>query len=198
MGVSKQKKVELAKRRRKVARLYLQGYSQRIIAEEVDMSAATVNRDLGIIKDRWQKSTLVDMNKRLREELARLDMNERMLFDQLRESGEPTENRTKEVKEVLARTSEVQVTEDGDLTESKVTTDKRPIEREMKTETKENLRDPRIWRHILHVQEKRRKLLGLYDYEPQKDGSRMKQMVKVMEEAREQTDMSQFEDEEIR
>jgi transposase len=198
MGTSKQKKVELAKRRKKVARLYLQGYSQRIIAEEVDMSVATVNRDLGIIKDRWQESALVDMDELMRRELARLDMNEQMLFEQLRQSGEPVEESTKEVKEALARTSQMKVTESGDLAQGKVTTDKQPTERKLKTRTKENLRDPRIWRHILRVQEKRRQLLGMYDYEPKNDGSRMEKMVEVMEKTREEVDMGQFEDEEIR
>lgn len=198
MGTSKEKKLELAKRRKKVARLYLQGYPQRVIADEVNMSVGTVNRDISIIQKRWKKSALVDMNEHFERELGRLDSTEQMLFEQLKRSGETKTKTVKKMKEKLARESEISVTEDGSLKKDRVTKDQEPTEREVRTTKIEQKREAHLWRYILDVQKERRKLLGLYDHSPSEEGSRMDALVNTIEETAEETDMRQFEDEEIR
>jgi len=198
MGTSKKKKLELAKRRKTVARLYLQGYEQRLIAEKVGRSVGTVNRDISIIKERWKKSALVDMNEHFERELGRMDVTEQMLFERLKESGEPIEKTTKKLKETLAREDQISVTEDGDLKKDRVTTDKEPTRREVKTVTVEQKEDVRYWRYILDVQKERRELLGLSDHSPSEEGSRIGDLVETIEETAEEMDFSEFEDEEIR
>jgi len=178
MGVSKQKKLEMAERRQKVARLYLQGKPHRVIAEEVGRSVGTVNRDLSILRKKWEESALVNMDRLIREELARLDQTEQEIREDLRESGQDIEKTTKKIKENLG---------EGSVTE-----------REIRTIVKEQSKDYHLWRFILEVQEKRRKFLGVYDHDPEKEGSRIKEMVSVIEETAKEVDMSQFEDEEIK
>jgi len=197
MGTSKAKKIELAKRRKKVAHLYLQGYSQRLIAEEVDYSVGTVNRDLNYIKDQWQKSALLDMNKRIERELARLNDTERFCWEMLEQSREATEKTKKKMKEVVARADNFRETDSGGLEREKVTGDRQPTEREIQTTTQEQKADPRWMNQILDIQEKRRRLLGVYDYDPSSEGGRLEEMVDVIEQSVEETDLSQFDDEEI-
>jgi len=197
MGTSKAKKIELAKRRKKVAHLYLQGYSQRLIAEEVDYSVGTVNRDLNYIKDQWQKSALLDMDKRIERELARLNDTERFCWEMLEQSREATEKTKKKMKEVVARADNFRETDSGGLEREKVTGDRQPTEREIQTTTQEQKADPRWINQILDIQEKRRRLLGVYDYDPSSEGGRLEEMVDVIEQSVEETDLSQFDDEEI-
>jgi hypothetical protein len=60
-----------------ITRLYLQGRTQRDIAEVVGVSQGQVNHDLKLIQTRWRESSIMDMNEAKQRELARLDELER-------------------------------------------------------------------------------------------------------------------------
>jgi transposase len=60
-----------------ITRLYLQGRTQRDIAEAVGVSQGQVNHDLKLIQTRWRESSIMDMNEAKQRELARLDELER-------------------------------------------------------------------------------------------------------------------------
>ena len=60
-----------------ITRLYLQGRTQRDIAEVVGVSQGQVNHDLKLIQTRWRESSIMDMNEAKQRELARLDILER-------------------------------------------------------------------------------------------------------------------------
>jgi predicted transcriptional regulator len=68
---------EIARDRRRIADLYLQGWLQVEIGEEVGVSQATVSRDLKALQEEWLQSALVDFDKAKARELARIDRLER-------------------------------------------------------------------------------------------------------------------------
>jgi predicted XRE-type DNA-binding protein len=80
-------KVDMAARKRtpfqreedlvQITRLYLQGRTQRDIAEVVGVSQGQVNHDLKLIQQRWRESSIMDMNEAKQRELARMDILER-------------------------------------------------------------------------------------------------------------------------
>jgi predicted transcriptional regulator len=68
---------QLARDRRRIANLYLQGWLQADIAEELGISPATVSRDLKALQSEWRKSRLVDIDAAKQRELAKIDRLER-------------------------------------------------------------------------------------------------------------------------
>ena len=68
---------QLARDRRRISDLYLQGWIQADIAEEVGIDQSTVSRDISFLQDEWQKSSLVDIDAKKAEELAKVDRLER-------------------------------------------------------------------------------------------------------------------------
>lgn len=57
--------------------MYLQGWLQVDIAEELGVHQSTISRDLAVIREEWLESTLVDFDKARSTELARIDALER-------------------------------------------------------------------------------------------------------------------------
>lgn len=72
---------DMAVSRARVARMYLQGKSIHEIGKIEGVSAATINRDLSIIKMAWMASALLDLDARKAQELARLDELEATSWD---------------------------------------------------------------------------------------------------------------------
>ena len=69
---------ELARDRRRISDLYLRGWLQADIAEEIGSSAATVCRDIKALQRDWLKSALIDFDKAKARELAKIDDLERV------------------------------------------------------------------------------------------------------------------------
>jgi len=67
----------LARDRRRISELYLQGWLQVDIAAEVGVSQSTVSQDLKAIQKEWLQSTLIDFNEAKAQELAKVDNLER-------------------------------------------------------------------------------------------------------------------------
>lgn len=73
-------KSQIARDRRRIADLYLQGWLQVDIAEEVGLSNATISRDLKVLQSEWLESALVDTDKARVQELAKTDRLEREYY----------------------------------------------------------------------------------------------------------------------
>ncbi|MFA6660933.1 MAG: hypothetical protein WCS62_04925 [Bacilli bacterium] len=68
--------VEIEKRRRDVASLYLGGSKQWQIAEQLGYDRTTISKDLKALKDQWASSAKDDINSHISITLAKLDQLE--------------------------------------------------------------------------------------------------------------------------
>jgi hypothetical protein len=71
----------LARRRARVAELFLAGRTQYEIAEEVKVTQTTVSRDLSAIREDWMARASSDFAERRAEELAKIDRLELEYLD---------------------------------------------------------------------------------------------------------------------
>ena len=70
-------KSELARDRRRIADLYLQGWTQTAIANKIGIHQPAVSRDLKALQKAWLASALIDLNNAKAKELAKVDKLER-------------------------------------------------------------------------------------------------------------------------
>ena len=68
---------QLTRDRRRISDLYLQGWIQVDIAKDVNLDQSTVSRDIQYLQTEWQQSSLVDIDSKKAEELAKVDRLER-------------------------------------------------------------------------------------------------------------------------
>lgn len=68
---------QLVRDRRRIADLYLKGWLQVDIADDVGLHQSMVSRDLKAIQKQWINSTLVDFNEVRAREVAKIDQLER-------------------------------------------------------------------------------------------------------------------------
>ena len=64
--------IEIVKRRREVARLYLKGYTQQQIADQLEVSRVTINRDVQAVLAQWQEETSHDTSERVAKQAMEL------------------------------------------------------------------------------------------------------------------------------
>ena len=91
---------EIARDRQRIADLYLRGWMQVDIAEEVGLSQSTVTRDLKALQAEWIKSSLIDYDKAKAREIAKIDNLERIYHAAWRRSCEDAETVRKKKAEV--------------------------------------------------------------------------------------------------
>lgn len=82
---------QLARDRRRIADLYLQGWLQIDIADEIGVNQSTVSRDIKALQSEWLKSTLIDFNEAKANELAKIDRVEREYWTAWKHSCEDAE-----------------------------------------------------------------------------------------------------------
>ena len=82
---------EIARDRRRVADLYLQGWLQIDIATDLGIDQSTVSRDLKALQGVWLKSTLIDFDEAKAREIAKVDRLEREYWEAWRRSCEDAE-----------------------------------------------------------------------------------------------------------
>lgn len=75
------KSYDVAKRRERVAKAYLQGETQRAISEAEGVSLGTINGDLKYLRGQWQKNASADIDERIGQELAKLDQLEAQAWE---------------------------------------------------------------------------------------------------------------------
>jgi len=129
---------QLARDRRRIAELYLEGKLQADIAEAVGISQSTVSNDLKAIQQEWLESSLIDFNEAKARELAKIDRLEWEYWTAWARSCEDAETTTKKAVQV------------GDK------------ERKEATQTaKGQAGDPRFLQGVQWCIERRCKLLGI-------------------------------------
>ena len=82
---------QLARDRRRIAELYLEGWLQVDIADEVGLSQSTISNDLKALQAEWVKSSLVDFSEAKAKEVAKIDKLEREYYRAWRRSCEDAE-----------------------------------------------------------------------------------------------------------
>lgn len=70
----------------RIAELYVRGYTQQAIANEIGVSRSQIAYDLKTIRTRWQASTLRNFDAAKEEELSKLDAVEQEAWDAYRRS----------------------------------------------------------------------------------------------------------------
>lgn len=99
MGTGKRRSAsQIARDRRNIADLYLQGWLQTDIAKEVSLSPATISRDLKALQAGWLRSALIDFDKAKARELAEIDHLEREYWEAWLRSCEDAETATQKQK----------------------------------------------------------------------------------------------------
>lgn len=114
MPISRAKKAEVARRRRVVSELYIQGHSQMAIAEQVGVSQPTVSTDLKTIQQQWRESAIRDLDSLREKELRKLDAVELEAWKAWQRSQKPAQEATvctdgstqKTVKKVAEQTGD--------------------------------------------------------------------------------------------
>lgn len=66
--------------RRRIADLYLQGWLQADIGDEIGIDQSTVSRDLKALQQEWMDATLADLDTIKAKELAKIDKLEREYY----------------------------------------------------------------------------------------------------------------------
>ena len=89
---------ELARDRRKIADLYLKGWIQADIADELGVNQSTVSRDIKALQKDWLESALVDFNEAKSQELAKIDRLEREYWQAWERSCEDAETVTEKAR----------------------------------------------------------------------------------------------------
>jgi hypothetical protein len=92
---------ERMERRRKVAKMYLEGETQERIATQLGCSIGTVGADLKVIRQTWINNSVRDFDERKSEELAKLDRLEKEAWEALHKSKK--EEETLDVTEEFVR-----------------------------------------------------------------------------------------------
>ena len=131
-----------AQRRARVAELALQGWQAEAIAKDVQVTIATVGKDLERIEESWLESALRDFDRLRGIQAAKLDEIERCAWEEFRRSREVGQKRTKRKR--------------------KTTGGKLPTEVDEATVIDtERVGDPRFLHLALEAIADRRKLFGL-------------------------------------
>lgn len=87
---------QLARDRRRISDLYLQGWIQAAIAEVVGVDQTTVSRDLKALQEEWQAASIRNIDAAKAQELAKVDRLEREYWDAWERSKKNAETETTE------------------------------------------------------------------------------------------------------
>ena len=82
----------IIQRRKQVAELYLQGWSQPAIAQHLDVCQATICRDLKAIRQDWRDSAIRDFDSLRDTELQKLDLIEKEAWSAWQRSQKPAQS----------------------------------------------------------------------------------------------------------
>jgi hypothetical protein len=144
-----------------VARLSLQGWNNRQIAEVRGVNRTQINYDMKALTKAWQDRAMIDFNAAKGQQLERLDLMEKELWDAWFASKEDsTETRVEQSETPTGQTRTV-TNPDG-------TTTTEPIVRRGSKSTvgrKRRTGNPDYMALILQTAQERSKLLGLYPKE---------------------------------
>lgn len=130
---------EIAKRRKEIAELHLQGLSNYEISVRLGISLSQVGRDLKAVEKEWQKQRIADIETVKNRDLAKLDYSEKQLWAAwVRSCDKISQQKVKKVSLM-----------GGD-----------PVEREREIKALQGIGDPRYISEILKCIQLRAKILG--------------------------------------
>ena len=89
MPAPKNQEIRAIVRRERVAVLYLQGWSQRRIGQELHCTQSCVSKDLEVLRKQWLETSLRNFDEAKALELAKLDMIEAEAFEGWQRSCQP-------------------------------------------------------------------------------------------------------------
>ncbi len=104
MPASRNRRLEIAQRRAKVADLYIRGWTQATIAIECGASQPTICDDLAKIRDEWRKSAIRDFDVLRERELQRIDRIEREAWAAWERSQQPVQSAVVTGEDIAKRT----------------------------------------------------------------------------------------------
>lgn len=130
---------QIARDRLHISGLYLQGWIQADIADEVGVDQSTISRDLKTLQQEWLDSTLVNFDEAKAKELAKIDHLECEYWSAWQRSQEDAESETTKMVEVQS----------GKRLEAQ-------------TQRKGQAGDPRFLTGVQWCIEQRCKVLGIY------------------------------------
>jgi len=84
-------KSRLARDRRRIGDLYLRGWLQADIADELGLAQGTVSKDIATMQKSWQEAGAYDFDEAKQKELAKIDTLERTYWDAWSKSREDAE-----------------------------------------------------------------------------------------------------------
>lgn len=114
MPVSRERKLLIAKRRTKVADLYLQGNTQCKIAEQIGIKQSTVCNDLKRIKEAWRDSAVRDFDLSREIELKRIDRVESEAWAAWERSQKPSQTAVTDDNTIQRKTKRTLKNQHGD------------------------------------------------------------------------------------
>lgn len=153
----KNDKLAIARRRKQVAELYLQGFTYQQIADQIKTySYKTVETDIKWIHEQWLASTLVDMDDRKRLELQRIDNLEKTAWEAWAKSCEKAEFERKR-KEFIRKEIKEKDKRGKETTLHKII----PYKIQTETTSRGQSGDPRFLDQVHKCIELRLKVLGL-------------------------------------
>lgn len=91
MSKTRTRKLAIAQRRQQVAKLYLQGKGQNEIAQELNLTQATISRDLEQVRTAWRESSIRDFDAQRDLEIARLNQIEKEAWAAWERSQQPAQ-----------------------------------------------------------------------------------------------------------
>jgi hypothetical protein len=92
MGNKNNDDLAVLHRRKQVVELYLQGWSQPAIADQLEVSQPTICADLKAIRQDWRDSTIRDFDELRATELQKLDLIEREAWGAWQRSQKPAQS----------------------------------------------------------------------------------------------------------
>lgn len=91
MSKTRTRKLAIAQRRQQVAKLYLQGKGQTEIAHELNLTQATISRDLEHVQTAWRESSIRDFDAQRDLEIAKLNEVEKEAWLAWERSQQPAQ-----------------------------------------------------------------------------------------------------------
>jgi len=142
----RQQRLAYTERRKEVAKLYLEAWTQQAIADHFGVNQSTISRDLEAIRQQWVDSAIKDFNQAKATELARIDKLEREYWSGWERSQD-------EVKKTSQK--------------AKTQGDNKPNYVEKAQSVEDRVGDPRYLSGVQWCIEQRCKILGIYAPERQ-------------------------------
>nr|WP_293836721.1 helix-turn-helix domain-containing protein [uncultured Arsenicibacter sp.] len=140
-------KDQIARRRAQVATLYLKGWQQAAIAEELDVTQSQISQDLKAIRENWKTGALIDFNEAKARELARLDLLEQTYWSAWERSLKPFKKKQTKMR--------------GEVNMNDASQKQKAKNLETTEATEERVGDPKFLDGVLKCIQKRVDILGI-------------------------------------